>query len=81
MKKAKQILAIIGIIILVALYALTLIAAIFDNTKTMSYLSAAIGATIIIPVILWVIQMFYHLSNKPDDNDINHMDSDKDSDK
>ena len=35
MEKGKRILAIIGIILLVALYGLTLFAAFFDNTDTM----------------------------------------------
>ncbi len=54
MKRAKQILAIIGIIVLVVLYGLTLIAAIFDPTATMQYLSAAIVATVLIPITLWL---------------------------
>ena len=37
MQRLRQILAILGIILLVALYLLTIIAAIFDNTNTMSY--------------------------------------------
>jgi cell shape-determining protein MreD len=57
MQKLKQILAIIGIILLVGLYALTLVAAIFDSTATMQYLSAAIAATILIPVTLWLLNM------------------------
>ena len=54
MKRAKQILAIIGIIVLIVLYGLTLIAAIFDPTATMQYLSAAIVATVLIPITLWL---------------------------
>jgi cell shape-determining protein MreD len=57
MQKLKQILAIIGIILLVGLYALTLVAAIFDSTATMQYLSAAIAATILIPVTLWLLNL------------------------
>jgi cell shape-determining protein MreD len=57
MQKLKQILALVGIILLVGLYALTLIAAIFDSTATMQYLSAAIAATILIPVTIWLLEM------------------------
>ena len=58
MEKGKRILAIIGIILLVALYGLTLFAAFFDNTDTMRYLTAA---TVVLPVLLWVYQMIYRL--------------------
>ena len=64
MKKFKQIAALIGIIILVLLYVLTIVAAIFDNSNTMHYLAASIGATIIVPVFLWVIKIFIGLSNQ-----------------
>lgn len=58
MEKGKRILAVIGIILLAALYGLTILAAIFDNTETMKYLAASIAATVIIPVLLWVYQLF-----------------------
>lgn len=61
MEKGKRILAIIGIILLVALYGLTLFAAFFDNTDTMRYLTASIAATVVLPVLLWVYQMIYRL--------------------
>ncbi len=69
MKKIKQVLAILGIICLVALYVLTLIAAIFDSTKTMSYLTAAVWATIVIPVMIWVIEMLYKQIKPKDSSD------------
>ena len=64
MKKGKQILAIIGIVLLVAMYALTIVAAIFDNTKTMQYLAASLAATIIVPVLLWIYQLIYRIIHK-----------------
>lgn len=62
MKKAKQILAILGIIVLVGLYASTIVAALLDSTSTMNYLIAAVGATIIIPVFIWVIEIFLKIT-------------------
>ena len=61
MEKGKRILALIGIILLVALYAVTIIAAIFDNTNTMRYLSASLMATVVVPVFIWVYQLIYRL--------------------
>ncbi len=62
MKKAKQILAILGIIVLVGLYASTIVAALLDSTSAMNYLIAAVGATIIIPVFIWVIEIFLKIT-------------------
>ncbi|MBD8916269.1 MAG: hypothetical protein EGR77_09930 [Pseudobutyrivibrio sp.] len=66
MQRLRQILAILGIILLVALYLLTIIAAIFDNTNTMSYLSASIAATILIPVTLWLLNLMIQNKKKHD---------------
>ncbi len=55
MQKLKQILSLIGVILLVLMYVLALLAGIFDPTESMSYLAAALAATIIIPFFLWAI--------------------------
>jgi len=64
MKKVKQILAIIGIILLVLLYLSTLICAIIDHTETMRLFQASILATVIIPVLLWAYSFIYKLIKK-----------------
>ena len=61
MKKAKQILAIIGVILLVALYVTTLIFAITDNTGTMSMFVASVVATVVIPVLIWAYTFIFKL--------------------
>ena len=55
MKKLKQICAIKGIILLVALYVSTLVFAIIDDPATMNMLKASIMATVIIPVFIWIL--------------------------
>lgn len=55
----KRILAIIGIIILIGLYALTLIAAFSDSPNYFNYLIASVAATIVIPILLWIGIMFF----------------------
>ena len=57
MQRIKQILAIIGILLLVGMYVLTLIAALFDSTDTMQYLAASIAATILIPFTFWLLNL------------------------
>lgn len=64
MKKVKQVLAIIGVILLVALYLTTLVFAITDNSGTMDLFFASIVATILIPVLLWAYTFIYHLIKK-----------------
>ena len=65
MKKAKQILAIIGVILLVALYVTTLIFAITDNTGTMSMFGASVVATVVITVLIWAYTFIIRLLKKP----------------
>lgn len=67
MQRLRQILAIIGIILLVGMYVLTIFAAVFDNTKTMSYLTASIAATILVPFTLWLLNIM--IQNKQKDQD------------
>ena len=62
MKKVKQILALIGVILLVALYFTTLILAITDNSGTMNMFFASVVATIIIPVLIWAYTLIYRLT-------------------
>lgn len=64
MKRLKQVLALIGIGILVLLYGLTLFAAILDSTATLQYLSAAIAATVLIPITLWLFIRMTAIRNK-----------------
>ena len=67
MQRLRQILAITGIILLVGMYVLTIFAAVFDNTKTMSYLTASIAATILVQFTLWLLNIM--IQNKKKDQD------------
>lgn len=57
--KAKRIMALAGIIILVGLYITTLLLAIFGNENTQSWFMACIAATVIVPIMLWVYSWLY----------------------
>ncbi|MBQ8278295.1 MAG: hypothetical protein IJZ23_00460 [Roseburia sp.] len=69
MKKARQILAIIGIILLVGMYVATFVCALSANENFMSMLMASIYATIVIPVLIWAITFIYKLIKKEDNAD------------
>ena len=73
MKKVKQILAIIGIILLVLLYLSTLVCANIDHTETMRLFQASILATVIIPVLLWAYSFIYKLIKKNDKEQMDEM--------
>ena len=69
MKKTKRILAIIGVVLLVALYGSTLVFAIFDHTKSLGFLKASIACAILLPVLLYAYTLIYKLINKKDRED------------
>ena len=50
----KRVIAILCIVILVALYAITLIAAIIGSPTSNGFFMAAVAANIILPVMMWV---------------------------
>ena len=69
MKKTRQILAIIGIILLVGMYVSTIVCALSANENFMSMLMASIYASFVIPVLIWAYTFIYKLIKKDDDSD------------
>lgn len=63
MKKTKQILAVIGIILLVGLYLTTLILAVLGKEFFQLFM-ASIISTIMIPVLIWAYTFVYKLLKK-----------------
>jgi hypothetical protein len=76
MNKIKQIMAIVGIVLLVLLYASTVVFAIFDNPATMKMLGLSIVMTIFIPTLIWVFGVFFRISHK-DNSDVFKDDSEE----
>lgn len=68
MKKTKQILALIGALLLFAMYGITLIFALIGSELTLTLLKAAIACTIIVPVLLYAYMLVYRVV-KHDDSD------------
>ncbi len=71
MKKVKQILALVTVIILVALYAATLIFALIDSPWAFSMFKACIGMTVVLPGLLYIYLWIYKVLNK-DTQDHDH---------
>ena len=61
MKKVKQILAIIGIVLLVSLYVITLVLALTDDPNTMTVFRASLYCPFLIPVLIWAYTFIYKL--------------------
>lgn len=53
-RKAKQVLAIAAIVVIVALYIVTLILAIFHNENTHQWFMACIIATVALPILIYI---------------------------
>ena len=66
MKKARQILAILGVVLLVGMYVATLVCALSGSENFMSMLMASIYASIVIPVLIWALTFVYKLVKKDD---------------
>jgi len=61
---SKRILAIIGIVLLLGMYVTSLILAIIHSPMALNFLKLSLGATLVIPIVLYFILMFLKL-NKP----------------
>ena len=70
MKKAKRILALITVVILVLLYAATLIFALIDSPFAFSMFKACIGMTVVLPCLLYIYMWIYKVLNRNSKDDI-----------
>lgn len=64
MKKAKQMLAILGIVLIIGVNLLLVFAAGTASEDNMNMFNAAIVTVILVPVLLWVYLFFYKLLKK-----------------
>lgn len=55
----KRIAAMTGVILLVAIYVLTLITALLDIADWRRFFFASIGATIVVPLFIWINMFLY----------------------
>lgn len=73
----KRILALLGVIVIVVMYMLTMVFAIIDNPATMGMFKASVAMTIIVPTMIYGYQVVFRVlknmgNNKPKEiNDTN----------
>lgn len=80
-RKGKQIAAWVAIILLVLLYVVTLLVAIFDTSESGHWFMGCALATLIIPILTWIyIWMYGKLTGKETMADLHLLEDPKDKD-
>lgn len=81
MKNIKRLLAIAGVVLLAALYLITLLCAFFDASRGMIMFKASVMCTILVPILLWGYMVIYRLAKKKNEQELeealNHIESEK----
>lgn len=62
MKQIRRILAILGIVLLVSMYLITLFCAVFDTGNDMAIFKASVTCTILVPILIWGYTVIYRLA-------------------
>lgn len=78
MKKAKQILAILGIVLILGINVLLIFAAAGTNEDNTQFFNAAIVTVILVPVLLWIYLYIYKLIKKNNEDKNASADNTKD---
>ena len=73
--RMKQAMSLTGVVFLLALYLLTFVLAITDNSASLQLFYASVVATIVIPVLIWGYLVIYRLMNKEDGKEGNREDN------
>ena len=68
----KRILALIGACLLVFLYIMTFVTALMSTPESKDWLSASIGATVIVPVVIYAYMMFARVSSRHEEQSRRH---------
>ena len=80
MKKAKRILALSGVVLLVAMYVATLIFALLDSPNSFALFKASVYCTIVIPVIVYSGTLIFNNAGRKKEWKIETEDEQTDSD-
>lgn len=64
MKKVKRVLAILGVILILGMYALTFFSAIFMKKLTGTFFLTSVVVTLMVPLMLYVLQLIYKIFHR-----------------
>lgn len=56
---SKQVVAMVGVILLVLMYVLTLVMAVVDNSDSGRFFMLSLGCTLVIPIIIFIYSWMY----------------------
>lgn len=70
MKQVKRILAIIGTVLLAAMYLATLFFAVFDTGNSMAMFKASVTCTVLVPILIWGYTVIYRLAKGKDEKEL-----------
>ena len=74
---SKQVVAMAGVILLVAIYIITLLVAIFNPGESGNYFQICLVSTIAVPILIWIyVWMYGKLSGKETFADTNYLKED-----
>jgi len=65
-KKFKRVMAVVAIVLLVAMYVVALVAACCNSEYSHAIFMTAMYSTFVIPVIIYLLQLFYKLGHRAD---------------
>lgn len=64
MKKLKRVLAMLGVIFILGMYALTIYAAFFKKNLTDTFLLTSVVMTLMVPLMVYVAKLIYNLFHR-----------------
>ena len=64
MKKLKRVLAMLGVILILGMYAFTLFSAIFMKKLTGTFFMTSVVVTLMVPLMLYVLQLIYNIFHR-----------------
>lgn len=70
MRRIKRILAVMGIVLLVLMYLVTLLSAVFDRGSSMALFRASVICTVLVPILLWGYLVIYRIAKGKDDKEL-----------
>ena len=66
--KVRRILALVGVVLLVGMYLVTLIAAITSSPQSPALFKASLVCTMLVPIMLYGYQLMYKVMNQRKEN-------------
>ncbi len=69
MDKVKRVIALVGVVLLVGMYVMTIISAVFATKVSHGWFAASIATTVLVPVFLYAVNLVVRLSGKKDERE------------